>query len=188
MERADLALLMIDGGEGPTHQDARLARLIADKGRGCIVLLNKWDLVPSEVSETPNIEGILKDSLIAVDYAPVLIISALTGRGTDKIFKAVDRVYKNFSQRIPTKKLNYFIRNIIETTPPPIHKGKEIKFYYISQPMTKQPTFVIFTNEIKGVPENYKRFLQNRMRQEFDLAVGVGQSINDHIAKRITRY
>lgn len=169
MERADLALLMIDGGDGPTHQDARLARLIADKGRGCIVLLNKWDLVPSEVSETPNIEGILKDSLIAVDYAPVLIISALTGRGTDKIFKTVERVYKNFSQRIPTKKLNYFIRNIIETSPPPIHKGKEIKFYYISQPMTKQPTFVIFTNEIKGVPENYKRFLQNRLRQEFDL-------------------
>lgn len=169
MERADLALLMIDGGEGPTHQDARLARLIADKGRGCVVLLNKWDLVPSQVSQTPDIEGILKDNLISVDYAPVLIISALTGRGTDKIFKTVDKVYKNFSQRIPTKKLNYFIRNIIETSPPPIHKGKEIKFYYISQPMTKQPTFVIFTNEIKGVPENYKRFLQNRLRQEFDL-------------------
>jgi GTPase len=169
MERADLALLMIDGGEGPTHQDARLARLIADKGRGCIILLNKWDLVPSEVSQTPDIDGILKDNLLAVDYAPVLIISALTGRGTEKIFKTIDKVYKNFSQRIPTKKLNYFIRNIIETSPPPIHKGKEIKFYYISQPMTKQPTFVIFTNEIKGVPENYKRFLQNKLRREFDL-------------------
>ena len=169
MERADIALLVIDGEEGPTHQDARLARLIADKGRGCVVLLNKWDLVPEEVSQTPDIEGILKDSLIAVDYAPVLIISALTGRGTEKIFKTIDKVYKNFSQRIPTKKLNYFIRKIIENTPPPIHKGKEIKFYYISQPMTKQPTFVIFTNEIKGVPENYKRFLQNRLRQEFDL-------------------
>ena len=169
MEKADLALLMIDGGEGPTHQDARLARLIADKGRGCIVLLNKWDLVPSGVPQTPDIEGILKDNLIAVDYAPVLIISALTGRGTEKIFKTVGRVYKNFSQRIPTKKLNNFIQKIIETSPPPIHKGKEIKFYYISQPLTKQPTFVIFTNEIKGVPENYKRFLQNRLRQEFDL-------------------
>ena len=169
MERADIALLVIDGGEGPTHQDARLARLIADKGRGCIILLNKWDLVPGEVAETPNIEGILKDSLQAVDYAPVLIISALTGRGTDKIFQAVDRVHKNFSQRIPTKKLNFFIRNIIETSPPPIHKGKEIKFYYISQPLTKQPTFVIFTNEIKGVPENYRRFLENRMRRDFEL-------------------
>ncbi len=169
MERADLALLMIDGGEGPTHQDARLARLIADKGRGCIILLNKWDLVPSEVSQSPDIDGILKDNLLAVDYSPVLIISALTGRGTEKIFKTIDKVYKNFSQRIPTKKLNYFIRNIIDTSPPPIHKGKEIKFYYISQPMTKQPTFVIFTNEIKGVPENYKRFLQNKLRREFDL-------------------
>ena len=158
MERADVVLLVLDGGEGPTHQDARLARLIADKGRACIILLNKWDLVPEDVSETPNIEGILKEGLMAVGYAPVLIISALTGRGTTKIFKAVDRVYKNFSQRISTKKLNYFIRNVIETTPPPIHKGKEIKFYYMSQPLTKQPTFVIFTNEIKGVPENYRRF------------------------------
>lgn len=169
MERADVALLVIDGGEGPTHQDARLARLIADKGRACIILLNKWDLVPEEVSRTPDIENILKDNLIAVDYSPVLIISALTGRGTNKIFQTVDRVYKNFSQRIPTKKLNNFIQKIIDTAPPPIHKGKEIKFYYISQPLTKQPTFVIFTNEIKGVPENYKRFLQNRLRQEFDL-------------------
>lgn len=169
MERADIALLMIDAEQGPSHQDARLARLIADKGRGCIILLNKWDLVPSDVSQTPDIEGILKENLMAVDYAPMLIISALTGRGTEKIFEAVDRVYRNFSQRISTKKLNNFIHDIISTTPPPIHKGKEIKFYYISQPLTMQPTFVIFTNEIKGVPENYKRFLQNKMRQEFDL-------------------
>lgn len=169
MERADIALLMIDAEEGPTHQDARLAQLIAEKGRACIILLNKWDLVPADISQTPDIEGILKENLLAVDYAPVLIISALTGRGVDKIFNKVDYVYQNFSQRLPTKKLNNFLRKIITTTPPPIHKGKEIKFYYISQPLTKQPTFVIFTNEIKGVPENYKRFLQNKMREEFPL-------------------
>ncbi len=169
MERADIALLMIDAEEGPTHQDARLAELISDKGRACIILLNKWDLVPQEVAETPDIEGALKEKLLAVDYAPVMIISALTGRGVDKIFEKVDTVYENFSRRIPTKRLNYFLQRIIKKTPPPVYKGKDIKFYYISQPLTEQPTFVIFTNEIKGVPENYKRFLESRMREEFQL-------------------
>ena len=169
MERADIALLIIDVEEGPTHQDARLARLIADKGRGCIILLNKWDLVPSKVAETPGVDEILKEELMAVDFAPVLIISATTGRGVNKIFDYIDVVYKNFSQKITTKRLNLFLKNIIEKTPPPIYKGKEIKFYYISQPLTEQPTFVIFTNRISGVPENYKRFLENRLREKFDL-------------------
>lgn len=169
MERADIALLIIDVEEGPTHQDARLARLIADKGRGCIILLNKWDLVPSKVAETPGVDEILKEELMAVDFAPVLIISATTGRGVNKIFDHIDVVYKNFSQKISTKRLNHFLKRIVEKTPPPIFKGKEIKFYYISQPLTEQPTFVIFTNRISGVPENYKRFLENRLREKFDL-------------------
>ena len=169
MERADIALLMIDAEEGPTHQDARLARLIADKGRGCIILLNKWDLVPTEIAQTTGIDDLLKDELMAVDYSPVLIISAITGRGINKIFDEIDKVYANFSQRISTKRLNTFLKKIVEKTPPPIFKGKEIKFYYISQPLTQQPTFVVFTNRIKGVPENYKRFLENRFREEFDL-------------------
>jgi len=169
MERADIALFMIDAEEGPTHQDARLAELISDKGRACIVLLNKWDLVPKEAAETPNIEGILKESLLAVGYAPVIIISALTGRGVDKIFEKIDTVYQNFSQRISTKRLNNFLQRVIGKTPPPVYKGKDIKFYYISQPLTKQPTFVIFTNEIRGVPENYRRFLETKLREEFPL-------------------
>lgn len=169
MERADIALLMIDAQEGPTHQDARLAELISDKGKSCIILLNKWDLVPKEAAETPDIEGILKESLLAVVYAPVVIISALTGRGVEKIFERIDRVYENFSRRIPTRRLNDFLKRVIDKTPPPVYKGKDIKFYYISQPLTMQPTFVIFTNEIKGVPENYKRFLESRLREEFPL-------------------
>ncbi len=132
-------------------------------------MLNKWDLVPTQVAQTPGVDQILRDELLAVDFAPVLIISALTGRGIHKIFDEIDRVYANFSQRIATKKLNSFLKSTVEKTPPPIYKGKEIKFYYISQPLTQQPTFVIFTNRIKGVPENYKRFLENRMREEFDL-------------------
>ncbi len=168
IERADVVLLMIEAEAGPTHQDSRLARLVADKGRACIVLLNKWDLAPSNVVEEPNVVEILKDNLTAVDFAPVLIISALTGRGVHKIFDKVDNVFRNFSQRIPTKKLNYFLQKTARTSPPPIYKGREIKFYYVSQSLTKQPTFVIFTNKIEGIPTNYKRFLENQLRQEFD--------------------
>lgn len=169
LERADMALLMVDAENGPSHQEARLARLIADRNRACVILLNKWDLVPPRVAETPDVGGILKEHLLAVDWAPVVIISALTGRGLNKVFDKIDSSYKNFSQRIPTKRLNNFLTEVKQKTPPPIHKGKEIKFYYISQPLTKQPTFVIFTNDIKGVPENYRRFLENRMRHEFEL-------------------
>ncbi len=169
MERADIVLLMIDAEEGPTHQDARLATLVEDRGRGCIILLNKWDLVPQDVAKTPGIENILRDKLLAVKFAPVVIISALTGRGVNKIFPKIEEVFENFTRRIPTKKLNSFLKKLIEETPPPLYKGKEVKFYYISQPMVKQPTFVIFTNQTKAIAENYKRFIENRFRDEFEL-------------------
>jgi GTPase len=169
IERADIVLFMFDGKEGPTHQDARISELIHDKGKGCIILLNKWDLVPKEVAEMPDIHDIIRSKLKGVYFAPVISISALTGKRVNKIFDYIDLVYENFSRRIPTKPLNKLLEVILKTNPPPIYKGSEIKFYYISQPMTKPPTFVIFTNSIKGIPESYKRFLENKFREEFKL-------------------
>lgn len=169
IERADIVLFMFDGKEGPTHQDARISELIEDKGKGCIILINKWDLVPKEIAETPDIVDIVRSKLKGADFAPVLSISALTGKRINKIFDHIDSVYENFSRRIPTKTLNKLLDDILRTNPPPIYKGSEIKFYYISQPMTKPPTFVVFTNSIKGIPESYKRFLENTFREEFSL-------------------
>ncbi len=169
VERADIVLFMFDGKEGPTHQDARISELINDKGKGCIVLLNKWDLVPKEIAETSGIDDIVRDKLKAVDFAPVISISALTGKRVNRVFDYIDLVYENFSRRITTKPLNKLLDGILKTNPPPIYKGSEIKFYYISQPMTKPPTFVVFTNSLKGIPESYKRFLENRFREEFKL-------------------
>jgi len=169
IERADIVLLMVDSQEGPTHQDARIAELIHDRGKGCVILVNKWDLVPKKIAETKGIEYIIRGKLKAIDFAPVISISALTGKRVDRIFEHIDLVYENYSRKIPTKPLNKILEGILKTNPPPIYKGTEIKFYYITQPMTKPPTFVLFTNRIKGIPESYKGFLENRLREEFEL-------------------
>ncbi|MGH7790713.1 MAG: ribosome biogenesis GTPase Der, partial [Thermodesulfobacteriota bacterium] len=169
IERADVVFLMLDAQEGPTHQDARIAELIHDRGKGCIILLNKWDLVPKKIAETSGIEDIARDRLKEVDFAPVISISALTGKRVNKVFDCIDLVFENYSGRVSTKRLNKLLDDIMIKTPPPLYKGKEIKFYYISQPMTKPPTFVIFTNSSQAIPESYKQFLENRLREEFDL-------------------
>jgi len=169
IERSDIVLHMIDSQDGPTLQDSHLSELIKERGRGCIILLNKWDLVPREISDTPNIQELIRDKLKATNFAFVLLISAITGRNINKIFSNVAPVYANLHRRISTKKLNVILERIVAKTPPPLFRGKEIKFYYISQPMTDPPTFVIFTNASKGVQENYKRFLERIFREEFEL-------------------
>jgi GTP-binding protein len=168
IERTDIVLHMIDSQDGPTHQDARLSQTIRDKGKGCIILLNKWDLVPRHISETPGIQEIVRDTLRATDFAPVMLVSALTGKNVNKIFEKVDLVYDNLYRRITTKLLNSLL-NKITSTNPPHYAGREIKFYYISQPMSNPPTYVIFTNSLKGVPDNYVRYLENKFRSDLPL-------------------
>ncbi len=169
IERTDIVLLMLDASEGPTHQDARLAELINESNKGCIILLNKWDLVPLEIAQKKDIQDIIRSKLKAINFAPVILISALTGKRVINVFDYINLVYKNYSSRIPTKQLNNLLYNILRINPPPIYKGNEIRFYYISQPLTKPPTFIIFTNFIKGIPDSYKKYLENRLREKFEL-------------------
>ena len=169
IERTDIVLHMIDSQDGPTHQDARLSQLIKDKGKGCIILLNKWDLVPGEISKTPGIQGIVREKLRATDFAPVMLVSALTGKNVNKIFEKVDLVYDNLNRRLSTKVLNKLLNRVTSINPPPHYAGIEVKFYYISQPMSNPPTYVIFTNSLKGVADNYVRYLENQFRDELPL-------------------
>ncbi len=168
IERAHIVLLMIDGQEGPTHHDSRLAELVKGRNRALIILLNKWDLAPEDIADPKEIEEIIKEKLIGVNYAPVLTISALTGKKVGKIFDAVGRVEENFRKKISTGKLNRFLEELTKRHPPPVYRRKEIKLFYISQPFTAPPTFTIFTNSAKGIPENYRRFLENQLRQYSD--------------------
>lgn len=168
IERAHIVLLMIDGQDGPTHHDSRLAELVKDRNRALIILLNKWDLAPEDIAEPKEIEEIIKEKLSGVNYAPVLTISAFTGKGVGKIFDVVERVESNFRKKISTGKLNRFLEELTKRHPPPVYRRKEIKLFYISQPLTAPPTFTIFTNSAKGIPENYRRFFENRLRQYGD--------------------
>lgn len=168
VERAHIVLLMIDGQEGPTHHDSRLAELVKDRNRALIILLNKWDLAPEDIADPKEVEEIIKEKLSGVNYAPVLTISALTGKKVGKIFDAVERVEENFRKKISTGKLNRFLEELTKRHPPPVYRRKEIKLFYISQPFTAPPTFTIFTNSAKGIPENYRRFLENQLRQYSD--------------------
>lgn len=168
IERADIALLMIDGQGGPTHHDSRLAELVGDRNRALVVLLNKWDLAPDDVAEPREVERMTRERLGGADHAPVLTVSALTGRRVGRIFDLVERVERNFERKIPTGELNRMLEEITTRRPPPVYRRKEIKFFYISQPFTRPPTFTIFTNSGKGVPQNYRRFLENQLRRRCD--------------------
>ena len=170
IERAHIVLLMIDGQEGPTHHDSRLAELVKDRNRALLILLNKWDLAPEDIADPKEVEEITKEKLTGVDYAPVLTISALTGKKVGRIFDALERVESNFRKKISTGKLNRFLEDLTKRHPPPVYRRKEIKLFYISQPFTAPPTFTIFTNSAKGIPENYRRFLENQLREYTDFA------------------
>lgn len=169
IERSDVVLLMIDGQQGPTHQDCRIADLIKSKGKGCIILLNKWDLVPQELAQTSGVQDTVLENLKGIDFAPVLIISALNGKNVSKIFSRIEEVYKNLNNKVNTNKLNNYLQELMVKTPPPLFKGKETKIYYISQTNICPPTFVLFTNRTKGFPDHYKSFLENRFREKYDL-------------------
>ena len=165
IERSNIVLLMIDASEGVTDQDKRLARLIDTRGKGLIILLNKWDLIKGKVN--PNYLKAIEAELGFVDYAPFIKISALTGMNVKKIFNYIEKI-SNFQQkRIQTSKLNKFVHEIMTYQPPPSYKGKRVKINYITQVDTNPPKFIFFTNIPEGIKESYKRFLTNRLREEF---------------------
>lgn len=169
IERSDIVLLMIDGQEGPRSQDYKLADLIKEAGKGSIILINKWDLVPDEIKQTSGIHDIVKEKLKGIRYSPVILISALEGKNIHRIFDYIEKVYINLNQRLNTNKLNKFLQDLTQVKPPPLYRGKETKIYYISQPHTNPPTFVMFTNIKKGFPDHYKSFLENKLRDQYDL-------------------
>ena len=170
MSRSDIVLFMIDASEGPTHHDARLGDLVKNRGKGSVILLNKWDLAPDEAREVDNIEELTLENLKSLNFSPVLKTSALTGKKVNKIFDLVDSVYANYTRKIKTKELNQFLDEIKKKNPPGMHKGKELKFYYITQPYTKPPTFVIFSNAKNKIPDNYKKYIENQLREYFDFS------------------
>ena len=169
IDRADVCLLLIDAGMGVTEQDAKLAGLIQAKGRGCIILVNKWDTIAEKNTHTAG-EFVkqIREDLKFIPYAPILFISALTGQRVHRILGVIDNVKRNYDRRIRTGEVNRLLKRVLETHTPPFHKGKTLKIYYASQVSTGPPTFVLSVNNRDSVHFSYERFLYNQVRAAWD--------------------
>ncbi len=170
IERCHVTLLMLDGTLGPTDQDARLARLVEDRGRALILLVNKWD----RVRRDPDRDiGVLREELSRklghLDWAPVLYTSALTGRGLHRIFDVVQSVYATFDSRISTAECNRFLEHAVQAHSVPQRYHRPVRLNYMTQVRVRPPTFAVWCNTPEGVPEPYKRYLRNRLRETYGL-------------------
>jgi len=171
IERCHVTLLMIDGTEGPTEQDARLARLVEDRGRALGILVNKWDLVRENPERNVHVLRDEFDRKIKhLDWAPVLYISALTGKGTHRIWQMVQDLYRTFDTRIPTAECNRFLEAAMRSHSVPQRHRRPVRLNYMTQIRVRPPTFAVWCNTPEGVTEPYKRYLRNRLRETYELA------------------
>ena len=169
LDRCDVALIVLDANEGIAEQDISIAGYAFERGCGCIFLLNKWDLLEKDTHTAKQYLYELRMQAKFLAFAPAMTISALTGLRVVKIFKMVDDVYHQYVQRIGTGQLNRILETSIAKNPPPLYRGKPIKFYYSTQVTTKPPTFVCFVNYPQAVHFSYKRFLINQIREQAGL-------------------
>lgn len=169
IERCHVSLLVIDATEGPTDQDAKLAQLVADRGRALIVLVNKWDLVKGmEGVNSDSVSDALSQRLPHAYWATHLFIAAINGKGVHRILPAVEQAFESFNRRIPTAKLNKWLEYALHSHTPPQRYHRPVRLYYMSQSRVRPPTFVFFANTPEGIARPYQRYLVNRLRENFD--------------------
>ncbi len=167
VERADVVIIMIDGEEGVTEQDAKIAGIAHDRGKGIIIAVNKWDLVEKDDKTVYRYTERIRQVLSFMTYAEVMFISAKTGQRLHKIFSMIDMVIQNNSMRVATGVLNEIMTEAVAMQQPPYDKGKRLKLYYITQVSVKPPTFVIFVNYKELMHFSYTRYIENRIRDAF---------------------
>lgn len=167
IDRSDIALLMLDGVEGSTDQDAKVARFIHEKGKGVVILVNKWDLVEKDEKTSRAYADRLRDDLVQIGYAPIVFTSAVTGKNIHQIFSAIETVLKDRTKRIGTGELNTFIEEVKKHYSPGVFRGHEIKIFYATQVDSAPPTFMVFTNYPKGIKPSYERYMVNRLRERY---------------------
>lgn len=166
IRRADLVILVIDAVADIVEQDEKLAERIVEEGRGCIVLVNKWDLVEKDVHTYEKAQKYVQTRLAAISWAPCLFVSATTGQRCERIYEIVESVYEQYSRRISTSVLNQVLEEAIMWNPPATSKqGKQGKIYYCTQVSSKPPTITMFVNEPKLFKENYKKYMENYFRK-----------------------
>ena len=167
VERADVVIVLIDAVEGITEQDAKIAGIAHDNGKGIIVAVNKWDAIEKTDKTVYKYKDNIKKVLSFMPYAEVIFISALTGQRLNKIFEAIDVVISNASLRIETGTLNQIMAEAVALQQPPSDKGRRLKLLYITQVAVKPPTFVIFVNDKQLMHFSYTRYIENKIREAF---------------------
>jgi GTP-binding protein len=170
IQRADVALLVIDGVEGVTAQDAHVASLILDEWASVVVLINKWDAVEKDTHTMAEYTKWVRETLRFLDYVPVLFISALTGQRVHKVVPAALLVQEARFRRISTGDLNRLVQGALARHAPPSKRGKRLKIYYVSQPGVDPPTFVFHVNNPDLVHFSYERYLENRLREAYEFS------------------
>jgi GTP-binding protein len=166
IERADIVVLVIDAQLGPAEQDARIAGMVEQAGRGLVIALNKSDLVSGDAARA-QLRELTTDTFHFLTWAPVAMLSAQRGDGVDRLLDVVDSVAREHRKRIATAQLNRFFAEVIEEMPPPLHHGRAVRIHYLTQATTRPPTFVLWANTPDGLAPSYKRFLANRLRERY---------------------
>ncbi|MBR2045921.1 MAG: ribosome biogenesis GTPase Der [Agathobacter sp.] len=167
VERCDVAIIMIDATEGVTEQDAKIAGIAHDRGKGVIIAVNKWDAIEKDNNSVKEHTQDIRDVLSFMPYAEILFISAKSGQRLHKIFETIDVVIENNSMRVATGVLNEIVTEAVAMQQPPTDKGKRLKIYYTTQVSVKPPTFVVFVNDKNLMHFSYTRYLENRIRDTF---------------------
>lgn len=167
VEKADVVVIMIDGTEGVTEQDAKIAGIAHDRGKGIVIAVNKWDAVEKDDKTIYRQTEDIRDILSFMPYAEIIFISAQTGQRIPKLFETIDVVMENNAMRVATGVLNEIMTEAVAMQQPPSDKGKRLRLYYITQVAVKPPTFVIFVNDKKLMHFSYTRYLENRIRDAF---------------------
>ncbi len=170
IERADVALIVIDAAEGVTEQDERIAGYAYEAGRACIIVVNKWDLPEKDNSTLGAFVERIRSEFKYLPFAPIVFVSALTGQRIGKIMTEVENVMAQYTRRVTTAELNRVFSEAVESHHAPLFQGRRVKFYYATQVGTRPPAFVIFTNRPEGIHFSYERYLANRLRDAFGFA------------------
>lgn len=167
VERADVVVMMIDATEGVTEQDAKIAGIAHERGKGIIIAVNKWDAIEKNDKTIYKFTNKVREILSYMPYAEILFISAKTGQRVPKLFETIDMVLENQTLRIQTGVLNEIMTEAVAMQQPPSDKGKRLKLFYMTQVSVKPPTFVIFVNDKELMHFSYTRYLENKIREAF---------------------
>lgn len=167
IDRSDVVLVLIDGVDGVTEQDKKIAGYAHEAGKGMVLVVNKWDLVVKDDKTMHQFDRTIREEMGFLHYAPILYISALSGQRVNKVLEIVDFVAEQQNLRVPTARLNEVIDEALAITPPPTDKGKRLKIFYATQVGVKPPKIVLFVNEPELMHFSYQRYLENQLRKNF---------------------